>query len=169
MGRKLLLALAVVVLAVGLVAGAATVGSAQTTEAQATLIGYEEVPAVSTAASGDFRATIDEAAQRIRYRLQYSNLEAPATGAHIHFGQRDVVGGVSAFLCGGGDKPACPSPGGVVTGVIDPSDIIGPEAQGIAPGEFGELVAAMKAGVTYANVHSEKFPTGEIRGQIRTS
>lgn len=169
MRRKALLGLAVIVLAVGLVSVLAGIGSAQTTDAQATLIGYEEVPAVSTVASGRFVATIDEAAQRIRYRLQYSNLEAPATGAHIHFGQRDVAGAVIAFLCGGGDKPPCPTTSGVVTGVIDPADIIGPTAQGIAPGEFQEAVAAMKAGVTYANVHSEKFPGGEIRGQIRTA
>ena len=44
--------------------------------------------------------------------------------------------------------------------------MIGPANQGIAAGEFDELVRAIRAGVTYANVHSEKFPGGEIRGQI---
>jgi hypothetical protein len=39
-------------------------------------------------------------------------------------------------------------------------------AQGIAAGEFGELVAALRAGRAYANVHTTKFPPGEIRGQI---
>jgi hypothetical protein len=44
--------------------------------------------------------------------------------------------------------------------------VIGPSGQGIDPGEFNELVRAMRAGVTYANVHTEKHGTGEIRGQI---
>jgi CHRD domain len=133
---------------------------------QARLKGFEEVPAVSTVASGRFEAQIDSAAQRIDYELSYRDLEAPVLFAHIHLGQRTANGGVAAFLCGGGSKPACPQ-SGTVTGTIVPADVIGPENQGIAPGEFNELVRAIRAGVTYANVHSEKFPGGEIRGQIR--
>ena len=44
--------------------------------------------------------------------------------------------------------------------------MIGPAAQGIAAGELGELSRAMRAGVTYANVHTATYPAGEIRGQI---
>ena len=55
---------------------------------------------------------------------------------------------------------------GVVTGTVTSADVIGPASQGIAPGEFGELVRAMRAGITYVNVHSTMFPAGEIRGQI---
>jgi hypothetical protein len=46
----------------------------------------------------------------IRYRLHYEEFEAAEGStlfAHIHFGQTGVAGGVSAFLCGGGDKPPC--------------------------------------------------------------
>jgi hypothetical protein len=76
-----------------------------------------------------------------------------------------VNGGVATFLCGGGGKPACP-PSGTVTGTISASDVIGPASQGIAAGELDALVRAMRHGVTYANVHTDKFPDGEIRGQI---
>ena len=39
--------------------------------------------------------------------------------------------------------------------------------QGIAPGQLNELIAAIRAGVAYVNVHSTKFPGGEVRGQLR--
>jgi hypothetical protein len=133
---------------------------------RARLIGYNEAPSVSTEASGRFTARIDRRAEEITYRLQFEDLEAPVLFAHIHLGQKDVNGGVSAFLCGGGGTDPCPQEG-VVTGVIEPADVVGPAGQGIAAGEFDELVDAMRARVTYANVHSEMFPGGEIRGQIR--
>jgi hypothetical protein len=136
------------------------------------LLGYEEVPAVSSTGTGTFAARLNEAGN-IEYRLTYRNLEGtPITASHIHLGQRSVNGGVSAFLCGGGDKPVCPqttplTPHAVVEGEIDPTDVVGPAAQGIAPGELAELVRAMRAGVTYVNVHTGKHPGGEIRGQIQ--
>ncbi|HWC31882.1 MAG TPA: CHRD domain-containing protein [Actinomycetota bacterium] len=165
MGRRALLALLVVAT---LVAGIASLATAGHGGFHATLDGYEEVPAISTTGEGTFRAEIVSTAKGdvIRYELTYSGLEADATAAHIHFGQPAVAGGVIAWLCGGGGKPACPPRAGTVRGTITPGDIIGPENQGIAPGEFGEAVRAMRAGVTYANVHSSMFPTGEIRGQI---
>lgn len=133
----------------------------------ARLHGYQEVPANSTTGHGLFVARLDEDLEIIQYRLSYADLEGTTTlAAHIHLGQRSVNGGVSAFLCGGGDKPPCPPTAGTVEGVIDPADVIGPAAQGIAAGEFHELVRAMRAGVTYANVHTNKHPGGEIRGQI---
>jgi hypothetical protein len=131
---------------------------------RASLLGYEEVPAISTVGEGTFRAEVDRST--IEYRLTYTT-ETAASQAHIHFGQRSVNGGISAWLCGGGDKPPCPGTGGTVTGVIDAADVIGPNGQAIEPGAMNELLAAMKAGVTYANVHTSRFPGGEIRGQIR--
>ena len=79
--------------------------------------------------------------------------------------------GVIVFLCdntGGGPAGTqpCPDPPATVTGTLRPADVIGPAAQGIAPGEFGELVRAIRAGATYANVHTEKYEGGEIRAQL---
>ena len=129
------------------------------------LTGYQEGAGVSTIASGSFEAIIDEDASTIDFTLSYSGLEAPVLFAHIHFGNRFTSGGVSAFLCGGGSKPPCPQQG-TVTGTVTAADVIGPTTQGIEAGAFAELVRAMRAGVTYTNVHSTKFPMGEIRGQI---
>ena len=132
------------------------------------MIGYHETPALSSTGSGEFVAEIDEENEVISFVFTYSGLEGGASlFAHVHFGQRGVAGGVSAFLCGGGTKPApCPSVEGTVTGTITPADVIGPNGQGIEPGSFGELVRAMRTGVTYANIHTVRWPAGEIRGQI---
>ena len=135
---------------------------------KARLSGFQEVPAVSSTGTGTLDLRINEDSQTIDYELTYENLEGTTTSAsHIHVGQPGVNGGVSAFLCGGGGKPACTPGSGSVSGVITPLDVIGPIGQGVAAGEFAELVRAIRAGVTYVNVHTNKHPGGEIRGQIR--
>jgi hypothetical protein len=145
------------------VVGATAFAGGSDIDARARLTGFQEVPANSTTGRGSL--TLDLRRSAIRYTLSYRDLEGAVTQAHIHLGQRNVVGGVSAFLCGGGDKPACPQEGRV-SGRIDPADVIGPAAQGITQGEFGELLRALRNDRTYANVHSDLFPAGEIRGHI---
>ncbi len=170
--KKLVLAAAVVIcLVLALTLGVHAFAGEGKKEVKAdTLTGYQEAtPAgVSSAGTGSFSATIDDGARTITYELTYSGLSSPAGAAHIHFGNRFTSGGVSAFLCGG-SKPSCPAgttSEATVTGTIKASDVIGPASQGIAAGEFDEFVAAIRAGVTYANVHTSNFPNGEIRGQI---
>jgi CHRD domain len=135
----------------------------------ARLSGYEETAmSISTTGSGRFEADVDRRSQTIDYVLSYRDIEGGAvSAAHIHLGRRATSGGVSTFLCGGGDKPPCPQGSGTVEGTIDAADITGPPGQGIEPGAFDELVRAMEAGATYANVHSMRWPGGEIRGQLR--
>ena len=134
------------------------------------LIGYQENPDVSSAATGSFEVRIDDAAQTLAYELSYSGLEGTVQQAHVHFGKRAVNGGISVFLCtnlgnGPAGTPACPQSGTVERGV-SATDVVGPAGQGISAGQFNELVAAMRAGATYANVHSTTWPSGEIRAQI---
>ena len=128
------------------------------------LNGWKEVPSISTDGHGSFRAEIK--GDEIHYRLRYNDLEGgDVLFAHIHLGRPATAGGVVAFLCGGGSKPACPQ-SGTVTGVIVASDVVGPADQGIEPGEFDELKRAIRAKSTYVNVHTEAFPNGEIRGNL---
>ena len=61
---------------------------------------------------------------------------------------------------------ACPPAPATISGTIRPADVIGPVGQGISAGEFGELVSAIRAGKTYANVHTQERPGGEIRAQL---
>jgi len=56
-----------------------------------------------------------------------------------------------------------------VSGTAKATDVIGPAAQGISPGEFAKILDAIRSGFAYANVHTTRFPGGEIRGQIRSN
>jgi hypothetical protein len=137
---------------------------------KASLSGYEEVPAISSTGSGEFRLRIVDN-NAIEFELTYENLEgATTTASHVHLGQKSVNGGVIFFICGGGGRPACTPTNGSFSGTVVATDIIGPAAQGIDPAEsdrFEEVVRAIRAGATYINVHTDKHPGGEIRGQIR--
>lgn len=141
------------------------------------LIGYNETPqTLSTTGHGQLDAVIDDRDQEIRWQLSYGDLEGTVTQAHIHLGRPATTGGVSVFFCSNlGNGPAgtqaCPVPApgtdAMVSGTFRPADVIGPAGQGIAAGEFAELVAAIRAGATYANVHTTKYPGGEIRTPVR--
>jgi hypothetical protein len=138
---------------------------------RADLIGLQEVPAVSTPARGTFRAVVDTVANTITYRLTYDALEGTVTQSHVHFGQKNVNGGISFFLCSNLPNPppgtqACPAPPAEVVGVITPDNVIGPAGQGIPAASFAEIAAAIDDGFAYANVHSTLAPGGEIRGQL---
>jgi len=144
----------------------------------ADLIGYQEVPALSSTAKGNFRAWVDTRANTITYKLSYEALEGTVSQAHVHFGQKSVNGGISFFLCSNlGNGPAgtqvCPPPPAEISGVITADLVIGPlpagtppVGGGIEPGAFAEIAAAIREGVAYANVHTSKWPGGEIRGQL---
>lgn len=162
---------------------------------KATLSGFQEVNApagagaVSTGASGSFRGEISKDGLSIEYTLSYSGLEGDVRQAHIHLGQRGVTGAIVVFLCQTtfnpdetGHAPTCPQSGPVtgtltkanVTNRANAQGIEAPAPQGATDAEFAEFVRAIRAGVTYANVHSAnaggvatKFNSGEIRGQIK--
>ena len=162
--KKLLVGGLVALAAVALIVTVALAHNGRGKSLRAHLDGYQEVPlAISTTGRGDFKAKVR--GDSIEFKLRYSDLSSPVKFAHIHFGREGVAGGVIAFLCGGGSKPACPN-SGEVTGTIVPADVIGPADQGIAPGEFDEVLRALKADAVYANVHTDIFGAGEIRGQV---
>jgi len=132
---------------------------------RAKLSGFQETPTLFSSGSGTFKATLSDDGTTLTYTLSYAGLVG-AAAAHIHLGAPAIAGGVSAFLCGGGGKPACPGTSGTVTGTITAADVIGPSLQGIAAGNFAGLIASMRAGVTYVNIHTTAHPGGEIRGAI---
>jgi hypothetical protein len=132
--------------------------------------------AISSVATGSFHAEIDDKNEVIDYTLSYSGLESAVTQAHIHFGQRHTVGGIVVWLCQTAGTqaplevrdvtPLCPQEG-TVTGTIRPAQVLTAAGQGINAGEFVELLRAIRAGATYANVHTAVNLPGEIRGHLR--
>lgn len=136
---------------------------------RAKLAGFAETPSVSSTGSGQFKARISRDEDTIEFDLSYEDLEgATVTQAHIHLGERHTAGGVAIFLCGG-SRPACPPSPGRVRGTITAADVIGPTGQGVAPGELDEVIRALRGDAAYVNVHTDKHPSGEIRGQVRDS
>lgn len=142
------------------------------------LNGYEEVPSVSTTGNGTFNARINKDGSEIQWELSYSDLEGAVQQAHIHIGNVGVNGGITVFLCTNlGNGPAgtqpCPAPPATISGTIVAADVspnipatLAARNQGLNTGEIDELIAAMRAGATYVNVHSTTWPGGEIRSQI---
>jgi len=145
---------------------------------QADLIGYEEVPAVSTVASGDFNATISNDDKFIDYELTFSGLQGTVQQSHIHVAQKSVNGSIVIWLCQTaaqfldptGKAPTCPQQG-TVTGRITAANVIAgaTASQQLKAGDLADAIAAMRAGTAYTNVHTNLSPGGEIRGQIRAS
>ncbi|HEU4836880.1 MAG TPA: CHRD domain-containing protein [Pyrinomonadaceae bacterium] len=142
------------------------------------LVGYNEVPSVSTTGNGTFNARISNDESRIDWELSYSDLEGAVQQAHIHIGNVGVNGGISVFLCTNlGNGPAgtqpCPAPPATISGTIVAADVSPnipatqlARTQGLNTGEIDELIRAIRAGATYVNVHSTMWPGGEIRSQI---
>src|SRR5215468_1505285 len=146
--------------------------------------------------TGSGRLTLKVAKQNrtIEYELTYSFPDAAATPivgtqfvnqAHLHFGQKHTTGNINVWLCQSADAPApaavaavtpqCPSPSGTVTGTIRPAQVLAltspplaAPGQGFPGGEpgFEALLEALRNHAIYGNVHTDKFPSGEIRAQF---
>ena len=108
---------------------------------KADLKGSKEVPATGSSASGKANITYDDKSKKLSWVVTYSGLSGEPTAAHFH-------------------GPAAPgkNAGPVV-------DISGDIKKGSAD-LTAEQAADLKAGKWYLNIHTEKFPDGEIRGQV---
>src|SRR5437867_3946950 len=102
LSRRALLILPVFVMALVLAALPTVSFGTQSENFHASLNGYHEVPSINTDGFATVKLQIDDNAQTITFRLQYSDLSAAPAAAHIHFGEQHVNGGVMVFFCGGG-------------------------------------------------------------------
>jgi CHRD domain-containing protein len=159
-----------VVVAVLLVVGASSAW-AQGGTLSAKLKGYEEVPATANPNSATFQATISEDNSSIEYTMTYNVPEGNVTQSHLHFGQRGVNGGIQIFLCSNlGNGPAgtqaCPTHSGTITGTITADNVLAVSGQSANANDLVSVIKQIKAGVMYANIHTDQLPGGSIRAQV---
>lgn len=138
------LALGLIAATALVVAGCATVTS-NTATMQARLTPQAEVPPTVSMGQGNAQVWLNKDTGGLRWKVDYSGLSGPATMAHFH-------------------GPAEP---GVNAGVVVPVKGAIPlqsfegEAS-ITPAQVQDLLA----GKWYFNIHTAKYPGGEIRGQV---
>jgi hypothetical protein len=154
-------------------------GSASAEQFSAAFSGFQELGALNNETGailsngqGTLQLTPDKQSDVVTYNLTYSSLTSNVTQAHIHFGKRHVPGGIFVFLCtnlgnGPAGTPSCPPAGGTVTGSITPASILAVPGQNVTAGDFGALEAILESNSAYGNIHTVRFPAGEIRGQVR--
>jgi hypothetical protein len=148
------------------------------------------IGAIFSTGNSQLTLKINKQIREIVYELTYAFPDAAATPivgtqfvnqAHLHFGQKHTTGGINVWLCQSADNPApaevaastpiCPSPSGTVAGSITPAKVLALPSQGFPgiPGSqagFDALLAALGSDAIYANVHTDRFPGGEIRGHV---
>lgn len=113
-----------------------------TSQAKVTLTGAEEVPPVTTAASGQALFTVE---RNWSIAGKVTTTGVSATAAHIHEGRRGTNGPVVIPLRRTGDNEWSVPPDTRLT---------------------DRQFQSYRDGLLYVNVHSAAHPGGEIRGQL---
>jgi hypothetical protein len=136
---------------------------------KSTMKGANERPVpVVTDAAGTAIYSINAAETAITYRLIVANIDG-VTQSHIHCGTSDLAGPVVAFLYG--FNPVGVTQNGILAeGTITAEDVIARPDSAACPGgiaTLADLIAKIRSGGAYTNVHTIQWPAGEIRGDIR--
>lgn len=143
-----------------LVFGLATYSFAAEKSFKSILSGSESVPAVETMARGDATFTVIKDEKALSYYVTVSDIEN-VTAAHIHLGKKGENGPPVALITN--DKKAGKFSGTLAEGTITKKDLMGP----MMGKSVEDLIKKIKKGDAYLNVHTDKYPNGEIRGQIK--
>lgn len=145
------------------IALAASAAQAQSVTLTATLNGAQEVPAVNSPSTGTATLVIHTVTRAWTLDIQFSQLSAPITVAHVHRGPLGVNGPViigldGMALSGGRPSWALTNPG--INSFNSGGPLNAPFAWPAA--ELQNLLT----GNTYLNFHTQAFGGGEIRGQL---
>ena len=113
-----------------------------------TYSGAQEVPPVVTTGTGTFIGAYNSLTNTIFYTITFSGLDSFTTVAHFH---APAPAGVSVgVMLGHAGFPV-----GVDAGTYSKSDVLHDTAE-----------VHLLAGLVYSNIHTIKFPAGEIRAQL---
>ncbi|GAB5506183.1 MAG: CHRD domain-containing protein [Rhizobiaceae bacterium] len=126
---------------VALVQGAAF---AEMLELETQLSGANEVPPNDSGASGSAQATLDTETGKLTYKIMFEDLSGPVMGAHLHgpVGESGNAGILVPFESG--ESP--------IEGEVQLSET-----------QIGDVTG----GLSYVNIHTEQYPGGELRGQLK--
>lgn len=127
---------------------------------KAKLTGGEVMPMITTKAGGEADFKLSKDGKELSYVLKLKGIEN-VMAAHIHAGKKGENGGPVAGLFAGPEKEGMFS-GELAKGVITDKDLVG----SLAGKTIGDLVTMIREGGAYVNVHTTKYPDGEVRGQI---
>jgi hypothetical protein len=119
-----------------------------------------------TPAKGRIRAQFDDAFTELHVNLRIVNLTGTFTAAHFHCGRPGENGPVAFGMVGPGPLMF---DGMRIKGTLTNLDYAGADCVDIIGrpvNNLASLAFAMRDGLIYANVHSDVFPAGEIRGQM---
>jgi hypothetical protein len=149
--------------------------SAQDLNFNASLSGDQEVVVdgdmvvpggTDTDASGRITARFDRALTQVRVHLRIEGLTGAFFAAHFHCGRPGQNGDVVFGMVSPG---MLEFDGERIRGTLTNADYTGADCTdeiGRPVNNLASLAFAMRDGLIYANVHSDLFPAGEIRGQM---
>ena len=119
----------------------ASPGFAETLMFKADMKGASEVPPTDSGGTGNAMVTLDTATRKLAWKITYSGLTGEPTAAHFH----------GPAAPGANAGPAVNISGKIAEGTADLTDT---------------QIADLQAGKWYLNIHTAKFPDGEVRGQV---
>ncbi|HET7233620.1 MAG TPA: CHRD domain-containing protein [Longimicrobium sp.] len=126
--------------------------------------GSGEVPANDSRGRGSAIFHLSDDGTTLHYKLIVANIDH-VTQSHIHLAAKGVNGPVVVFLfgfvAGGVTENGVLAEGDITAANLIPRPAIGFGAT------MPELVAAMRTGGAYVNVHTVALPAGEIRDQVK--
>ncbi len=152
--------LIILLLVVGLVTMGTTTSFAAEKSFKAVLSGSQEVPAAKTMAKGEATFTLSKDGKELLYKIDVSDIEN-VSAAHIHLGKMGKSGPPLALIDIKGKKA------GEFNGTLAEGKITSKDLTGSLKGKtVQDLLKDIESGDAYVNVHTDRYPDGELRGQI---